>query len=291
MTVKIILMEWAQYPVKRTKIISGREFECGLGTILENINRHNAGLAFDLILVINDANTVQEESYRALAADYPFVQSVVFRDNSGYDFGAYDVGYEILKSSAFEGDVVFMNSSVNGPHADNWLKSYYDLFHTSGQDVGVVGASTGVYSPHPIDKSRFKRIASWPLIRRFFLKKHFLPHVQTYFLYSNMHVLQSVFPHGLPGANVMDDKFGLIYQGEISLSQAIIRAGYSLCCIYYPNFFYRQGAKWTIYRGNMRKITLNDITPGSGQNYRIIDGRRASRLDATIPGPSNSVAR
>lgn len=85
------MVDWAKYPLYRVKNIGGLELQCGLLRLLENIATHEAGVECSVILVINDASTQQEFAYEGLANKYNFIEKLLFRDNSGMDFGAYDL--------------------------------------------------------------------------------------------------------------------------------------------------------------------------------------------------------
>ena len=67
-----------------------------------------------------------------------------------------------------------------------------------------------------------------------------------------MKIFQDLFPQGLSGANIQDDKIQLILEGEIEISTRILNSGYSICCSSFPNFLYRNGDKWTIPEGDFR---------------------------------------
>jgi hypothetical protein len=154
--VKIILMEWAAYPPHRDKLVGRKTVHCGLGRVLDGMQRFDPGLPADVIVVINGApqeskpsgwgNPLQRlrqrriaqrlRSYAELPTKYPFVESVCFRDNRGQDFGAYDFGYQLLQGLGHRGDVVFMNSSVAGPFEHGWLAKYQAQFYRY-PDVGL----------------------------------------------------------------------------------------------------------------------------------------------------------
>src|SRR5688500_18122177 len=140
--IKIVLVEWAAYPLKREKVVGNQVVHCGLGRMLEAMNRWSAGVPMDVIVVINRADAplapegvrarVRNRLERVLGIDpareveqrmrtyarlperYAFVKQVHFRNNRGQDFGAYDFGYRLLQSEGYDGDVLFMNSSVAG---------------------------------------------------------------------------------------------------------------------------------------------------------------------------------
>ena len=263
---KIILATWASYGVKRVKEL-GCEWQCGVHTVLQNMQRYDGGVDFDLVLVINAASTEQKPVYMHFKEEYSFVHDVIFRSNMGFDFGAYNRGYQLLRASGYSGDVVFMNCAVNGPHRDGWLEAYHRLFHARGEHVGAVGASTFAYAGHQVPEETAKKIKKvsgrLPVIgewySRYALRKYRAPHLQSYFIYTSMDVLTDVFAGALPGANVKDDKLRLISEGEIGLSRSLLDAGYSISCVQFDGFYYRKGGQWRVYRGNLRKKTMNSI--------------------------------
>ena len=214
--------------------------KCGLGRVLHNLHKYDAGLEFEIVLVINKQNRKRfwfkrqnnESTYLCLKNIYPSLKEVYFRNNDGFDIGAYAFGLKKLQLTGYEGDVVLMNSSVSGPSQSGWLLKYHSLFH-SAPDIGLCGCSLN---------SRNTNITPAP----------FMPHVQSFFLYSKMKIFQDLFPQGLSGANIQDDKIQLILEGEIEISTRILNSGYSICCSSFPNFLYRNGDKWTIPEGDFR---------------------------------------
>jgi hypothetical protein len=257
--IAVVINDWLGYePTRQKRLVplQARErtpgsvtvVEVGLGPLLENLARFDAGQPFFVVLVLNELEPAPEsapasartrdpegakERWRSAAGRFPFVRQVVFRPNLDFDIGAYDHGLQILRREGFDGDVVFMNSALRGPHADGWLARYHTLFHER-PDIGLVGVTLSAVKvndgiPH-------------------------LPHVQSFFLYSSMRVLNEVFPERLyKGA--LDSKQRAIAGGELAISQAVLRHGYAIRCAAFPDFVYKQGGKWEIplvkgWRGN-----------------------------------------
>jgi hypothetical protein len=260
--VKVILVEWAAYPLYRNKVVDKHVVRCGLGRMLDGLKRYDPGLPVEVTVVINAAGALDQplppasdavglrekfeailrrqrelavarrmRAYRNLAQQYPFIEAVHFRDNEGQDFGAYDYGYQLLQRQGYEGDVLFMNSSVSGPHEDGWLLKYRDQFRRH-PNVGLCGI--GLNSHNTSD-------GSMP----------FAPHVQSYFLYTNMKVLE----HAV-GPRLFDtdapDKLDVIRLGEIGVSERVLAAGYSITSPSFPEFAYRRGDIWSIPVGDLR---------------------------------------
>jgi hypothetical protein len=253
--VKVVLVEWMGYPLFREKRLGPRSFRCGLGNLVRNIQRYDAGVAFECTVVVNQSperyawvnhvpglgrmllNRPQTNSrlkYERFLRSYACVAQTVYRDNSLQDIGAYDYFYRQLKRDGHTGHVLFANSSVRGPHENGWLLKYKELFERE-VDTGFCGISLN---------SQNTKNPSRP----------FLPHAQSFFLYTSMPVLERVFPDGLvattPDGNV--DRVGLIESGEIGMSQKVLAAGYGLRCSMFPDFFYKSGMEWTIPEGDLR---------------------------------------
>jgi len=282
--VKIVLVEWAAYPPQRDKLVGQQMVRCGLGRTLENMQRHAPGMPAEVLVVINAAPELAGQrserqpasgkpaqgkqsrgqpskgkwrrrlkrllqlqgqlrmarrlrGYAQLPRQYPFVQAVYFRGNQGQDFGAYDLGYQLLQSQGYDGEVLFMNSSVAGPHRDGWLLEYRQQFRRH-PDVGLCGIGLNSHDTS-VEPSPFA------------------PHVQSYFLYTNMRVLK----HAL-GERLFDrhervepeqqDKLEIIRHGEIGVSARVLDAGYSITSPRFPEFAYRRGNAWSIPPGDLR---------------------------------------
>jgi hypothetical protein len=290
--VKIVLVEWAAYPLYRNKVVDKHTVRCGLGRMLDGLKRYDPGLPIDVVVVINGAEAQEETSaktlsssgavgelanpqpanpqstgglrgkvdrllrherelrvalrmrtYAALPRKYPFIEAVHFRGNDGQDFGAYDFGYQLLRRQGHSGDVLFMNSSVSGPHEDGWLLKYRDQFRRH-PNVGLCGIGMNSHDTTDGDGP-------------------FAPHVQSYFLYTNMSVLEHAIGPRLfeEGA---DDKVDVIRRGEIGVSERVLDAGYSITSLSFPEFAYRRGGTWSIPWGDLRfsrrhRIPVNTI--------------------------------
>jgi hypothetical protein len=285
--VKIVLVEWAAYPLNRNKVVDKHTVRCGLGRMLDGLKRYDPGLPIDVVVVINGAEAQAETSakpsspsvapapiadlqspgglrskverllrrerelrvslrmrtYAGLPRKYPFVEAVHFRGNDGQDFGAYDLGYQLLRRQGHRGDVLFMNSSVSGPHEDGWLLKYRDQFRRH-PNVGLCGIGMNSHDTTDGDGP-------------------FAPHVQSYFLYTNMSVLEHAIGPRLFEEGPQD-KVDVIRRGEIGVSERVLDAGYSITSLTFPEFAYRRGGTWSIPRGDLRfsrrhRIPVNTI--------------------------------
>jgi ribosomal protein S6E (S10) len=112
----------------------------GLGLILDNLAVFNGGEEFRVIIVITgcDVDEKKQKFYKNELAKYRFIERIIFRSNEGKDIGSYNCGFKFLKNNGYEGDVLFMNSSVSGPNRNDWLLEYKNLFHSQA-GIGLYG--------------------------------------------------------------------------------------------------------------------------------------------------------
>jgi hypothetical protein len=253
----IILVDWNGYSLRRNKVLGENSIKCGLGRILDKMNKYHAGMDFELNLIVNcndedEQNSkwytlpslfknywrLTNEKYKSLQNKYPFINNVYFRDNTDMDIGAYNHGLDILRSENYQGDVLFMNTSVILPSRDGWLVNYQRLFYRE-DNTGLCGTTLN-----------YNNYISQPPI--------FMPHVQSFFLYTNTDVLMKVFDNRLPckslntnsvftsDQSIYSEKARIIVNGEIGISQRVLNEGYSIRCSSFPDFNYKNGDDWLI---------------------------------------------
>ena len=140
--VSIILNDWNGYPLTRYKKFNETLIECGLKQLLGAMEKFDAGIKFEVILIVNCSDEkwfhkylkfkkykkTAQSTYKALQDQYPFISDVIFRDNKGMDIGAYNLVLSLLTKATFSDDLIFMNTSVLGPSKDNWLIDIQSLF-------------------------------------------------------------------------------------------------------------------------------------------------------------------
>ncbi|MDD5276298.1 MAG: hypothetical protein PHR16_09470, partial [Methylovulum sp.] len=256
--ISIILVDWSEYPLYRQKKLNDTiSVSCGLGAILDNMAKYNAGVDYEITVIITGINSpfyeycvkqyrsirhylmpkkysnervnwYREKTtlYETLLKKYPFVKCLIFKNNTGQDIGAYNYGYQLLKKDNYQGDVVFMNSALEGPNENNWLLKYNHQF-LKHDNTGLCGITINPKTKNLVEND-------------------FSPHVQSFFLYTNMNVLRRVFPANLSGYNIKNNRLSLILQGEIGISRKILDAGYSITSISFPDYCYKKGDPWNL---------------------------------------------
>jgi hypothetical protein len=249
--VHIVLVDWNGYKLRRTKYLGENTIKCGLGPLLKRIDKYESGVDFEISLIINfterfsfknklrnflsEKSALPKSKYQSLKGKYPFIKNIYFRDeNVGMDLGAYNFGLEKIIKENFEGDVIFMNSSVIGPQKNNWLREYKKLFHEF-PNIGLCGITANSHATVTNET-----------------KSQFMPHVQSFFLYTKTELLKKVFSNKLPGSDLADDKIKLIMEGEIGISQNFLLAGYAIRTSAFPDFVYKVGDDWVIPEGELR---------------------------------------
>lgn len=230
--VMIVIADWAGYPLLRDKTIGHQEIQCGIGRLLPNMLRHHAGMKHKVMVVVNETTKDQKNKYQHLTDQYPFVKEVILRgSNDGRDFGAYNMGYQLLKNNNYNGYVLFMNSTVRGPFFSNWIIPYYKLFNLK-KEIGVCGIFT---NSQGYDFNIFQ------------------PHVQSYFLFTHMATLKKAFPDNIPGANENPlNRDRIIEKGEIQFSQIMLSMGYGICSKLFSDYVYYSGNIWRLPKGELR---------------------------------------
>ena len=254
--IQIVLLEWMGYPLYRKKLLRDKHINCGLGRLLDNFEKYSPGIDFECMVVFNKCDTQpsgwlskiannsllrplffnspltnDKRKYDDLLARYPFVSQHFYRDNINQDIGAYDFFYRHLREKNYTGDVVFINSSTRGPSQENWLKKYHILYRKHAK-TGFLGISLNSHNTS-VDNCPFS------------------PHVQSFFIYTSMEVLNDVFPNGLIDNSELD-KGQLINQGEISMSKKVLDKQWAICCSTFPDFLYKSNDSWIIPEGDIR---------------------------------------
>jgi hypothetical protein len=144
---------------------------------------------------------------------------VYFRENKGYDFGAYS--YCIHNHLKKEYDYYFfMNTSVIGPYLKKkipWYTPFLELFH---KNVAIVGTSINIFETKDINE--------------IYGKKNVYSHVQSMFFcipqfYLNYLKKMDFFDE--KKINEMTNILEVIVYKEVGLSQLAIQKGWNINCI------------------------------------------------------------
>ena len=225
----IIVADWDRYPLFREKTVGNRSIKCGMRPLLNGIKTRREDSDFEVLLVVNTESADIEkvrQKYSSLLNDFKFISNIHIRGNYAMDIGAYDYGYKICLQNNFRGRIMFINSSVCGPHSDNWLHKYEELFQSIPR-IGLSGATVNMIPARGSGTST-------------------LEHVQSWLLYSDMGILKNCFGDSLLSDSAsFRTKNDVIYYGEIAISQKIINKGYGINCMAFPELCFFKGESWS----------------------------------------------
>ncbi len=150
----------------------------------------------------------------ACSGKYIKGKSVILKSNAGWDFGSAQVALLELSAEVQPDDFILIrNRSTWGPHADNWYRKYVHLMDSSDQ-LGLVGSTIGL-KDHPTRK-----------------RERDNAHVQTYIYLSQWKYLSPLL-NDFPGSK-STSHLEAVLQGEIELSQEIMKHGWSIASLKYP---------------------------------------------------------
>lgn len=234
--VYVVVHEWAGYSASREKRLkNGTIFQCGLEYQLNRFStaRQYSQYQIDLTVTMSglddypyDINYLKDKCNRVLNVP-----------NIGLDFSGYSSFFNHIKDMS-NSYVILSNSSVNSS-IDIFLDDYIGYME-SNPDVGMLGVSycTKMYQT--------------------LVRNNFTPHLQSFFLLTTIDVLKKVVNanHGsFPGVNI-ENKQLLIRNGEIKISQLIMKLGYSLAVIRPDNgkpFKFSEKGLWDIPKEDIRQ--------------------------------------
>lgn len=207
-TVFVGIHEWGGYRSVRTKKHkNGTEFKCGLEFQLNRFLNYTGKYTIDLSVTLSE-----KEKCLDLEHIQRKVNKLFFVSNIGYDFSGYSYFYNKIKKNE-NSYVILTNSSVNDSQTD-FLDGYLDYMNQN-LDVGMLGISycTKCYQS--------------------FIRNNFRPHIQSFFMLTTIEILNNMlkFNNGkFPGEH-LNNKYQLIREGEIRLSEIILKLGYSLAIV------------------------------------------------------------
>jgi len=230
--VRIIVVEWSKYAKLRTDKFGTCTVTRGIDSILSGIANCKTNVKFSVDIIINDCDKDYVDKYDEYAS-LEFVNSILYRDNAGKDIGGYNTGYKKLIEEAYDGDVIFINSSCAGPTKDYWLEEYQGKLHNKN-NIGFIGATMNSHNLRNED---------------------FYPHIQSYFIYTNMEILRHSFDTKLVEDTFMVSDISredTIQQGEIHLSSKVLEAGYGISSNMHGDYVYYSNEMWGVPLGDIR---------------------------------------
>ena len=163
----------------------------------------------------------------------------ILKNNDGRDFGSVAQALQALTNEVQPEDYIMVrNRSTWGPLADGWYKRYVDLLDSSDQ-LGLVGSKINL-NDHPSRKRTYNTA-----------------HVQTYVYASQWKYLSALLP-GFPGREATNHVEAIL-QGEIELSQEIMKRGWNIAAFNYDGL-------------QITYNNQNDFTPTQLKKYSTAGG-------------------
>lgn len=177
---------------------------------------------------------------------------IIFRENTGYDFGAYCTGIKHIKDAGKHYDYYFFkNTSAFGPvySSNNWLDPFQKLLQE--KDVKLVGPTIN--------------ICTWPVVTQGAPCKS---HVQTYCFMMDHECLEYIWSKGIfqqQYLNLID----VVLNQEVTLSTAVLANGWNISCMVKE------------YQGKDYRTLKRDINPSSVNGDILFPGNRCFYRDVT----------
>ncbi|WP_138350662.1 hypothetical protein [Bacteroides eggerthii] len=236
-TVFVETHEWAGYPfVREKKIKNGRTFLCGINFQLKRFEliKRDSAYQIDYTVTISDLGKYPTYDIQTVKSRCDRVLPV---SNAGLDFSGYSAFYDFVKDKP-NSYVILSNSSVNAC-IDDFLNDYIEYMENN-LDVGMLGISycTKMYQT--------------------LIRNNFTPHLQSFFLLTTIDVLRQVVAvnnNVFPGKGISNKQL-LIREGEIRLSQLVMKLGYNLSVVNPLNgvpFKFTSYVDWSMPKGDIRQ--------------------------------------
>jgi hypothetical protein len=149
---------------------------------------------------------------------------ILYRDNIGYDFGAYAHGLSVLGKKKENYDYFFfINTSVRGPYMypdsekdlSSWSDTFIDLF--DGKDVHLVGCTINV------------NVNCW-WVESYYKRSGPFPHVQSYVFVLDREGLDLLEPTIFSTDNPTCSFDETILKYEIGMSEKILKNNWNIAC-------------------------------------------------------------
>lgn len=195
---------------------------------------YNGGLLphVDYYFVVNGSSSVE-------IPERPNIHTI-YRENVGYDFGAWGAALKTFPNIYKSDYVFFLNTSVKGPYTRtanfDWTKPFINLFYN--ETVKIVGTSIN--------------ICTEAYIKQHYQTRNVYPHVQSMFFAIDRECLSFLSSRGIFTVD-KDIKFlDLIAEKEVGMSLHVLNNNWNINCIL------------SKYKGIDFRIIEKDINPTSG---------------------------
>ena len=150
---------------------------------------------------------------------------IIFRENLGYDFGAYSHVIQTHINKEYD-YYIFLNTSVRGPYLkDNNIKWYEPFLKLFNNNVKIVGTTINIYSHSFFDKYDLREIYNRDVP---------FPHVQSMFFVMNneyFNHLKNINFFNENKINNIDNINTIIAYYEFGLSQHALINNWNINCI------------------------------------------------------------
>ena len=145
------------------------------------------------------------------------LKAIKFGVNVGRDFGGVNIGLDHMIQDGMEDQdfIMIRNRSAYGPFLNNWYSNYAHLF--TNHNVGLVGNTINLRGHKQISNENYT-------------------HVQTYLYLSKGKILREM-KGSFPGSDAKT-RLEVIREGEFGLSRKIMRMGYDITCLNWPDRFF-----------------------------------------------------
>lgn len=218
------------------KIKNGRTFLCGINFQLKRFEliKRDSAYQIDYTVTISDLGKYPTYDIQTVKSRCDRVLPV---SNAGLDFSGYLAFYDFVKDKP-NSYVILSNSSVNAC-IDDFLNDYIEYMENN-LHVGMLGISycTKMYQT--------------------LIRNNFTPHLQSFFLLTTIDVLRQVVAvnnNVFPGKGISNKQL-LIREGEIRLSQLVMKLGYNLSVVNPLNgvpFKFTSYVDWSMPKGDIRQ--------------------------------------
>ena len=218
-TINICLQDWSEYENTRyKKLKNGFFYKCGLSNQIIKLysEKYNTNKYLYLTLDKNLDNKNKISNIKNIDIFKKNNFKIVYTNNDYLDFSSYS-DFFLNKINKKNNDILlFMNSSVSTDFNVPIIDNYVDYFNKN-LDVGLFGISS--------NSKKYQSI----------IVNNFNPHIQSLFFITTTNILHEVIKINnniFPGLNsTKKNKYSLILNGEIKLSEIVLKLGYKIAVI------------------------------------------------------------